>query len=88
MDGGRISGGEERDRREGFIGATQPAYRVVLTDGDDDGLRVRRPARSDAWRRVRTSSRARRAEMGGDFDLNRAVLDRMMATMEFIGVVQ
>ena len=27
-------------------------------------------------------------EMGGDFDLNRAVLDRMMATMEFIGVIQ
>ena len=32
---------------------------------------------------ARTSS-----QMGGDFDLNRAVLDRMMATMEFIGVVQ
>ena len=28
------------------------------------------------------------SEMGGDYDLNRAVLDRMMATMEFIGVIQ
>ena len=32
---------------------------------------------------VRTSSL-----MGGDFNLNRAVLDRMMATMEFIGTIQ
>lgn len=28
------------------------------------------------------------AEMGGDYDLNRAVMDRMMATIEFIGTVQ
>ena len=72
----------------GFIGATQPATRVRVTGNDGRPLRVRRPARADASRRVRTSSPGRRAEMGGDFDLNRAVLDRMMATMEFIGVIQ
>ena len=87
MDGNSISGGDESDRREGFIGATQPAYRVVLTDGDETAyiyVVQLGPTLEEGPNLVaRTTS-----EMGGEFDLNRAVLDRMMATMEFIGVVQ
>ena len=87
MDGDRISGGDESDRREGFIGATQPAYRVVVTDGDETAyvyVVQLGPTLEEGPNLVARTT----TEMGGDFDLNRAVLDRMMATMEFIGVIQ
>jgi hypothetical protein len=87
IDDDRVHDGDERDRVEGFIGATQPAYRVVVSDGDETAyLYVVQlgPTLAEGPNLVaRTTS-----EMGGDFDLNRAVLDRMMATMEFIGIIQ
>jgi hypothetical protein len=79
--------GDESERADGVIGATQPAYRLVVSDGDETTyLYVVQlgPTLEEGPNLVaRTTS-----EMGGDFDLNRAVLDRMMATMEFIGIIQ
>ena len=87
IDGERAHDGEEGDRDEGMIGATQPAYRVEVTQGDETAYEYvvqLGPTPEEGPNLVaRTTS-----EMGGDFDLNRAVLDRMMATMEFIGVIQ
>ncbi len=78
---------ETSDRAEGYVGVTQPAFRVEITDGDEEAYEyvVQLGESYETGRNLvaRTST-----EMGGDFDLNRAVLDRMMATMEFIGVIQ
>jgi hypothetical protein len=75
------------DERSGFIGATQPATRVRMTGNDADVYEYviqLGPTLEEGPNLVaRTSSL-----MGGDYDLNRAILDRMMATMEFIGVIQ
>ena len=49
---------EISDRREGLIGATQPATRVTVAGNDGDDLRVRRPARAD----TRGGSEPRRAD--------------------------
>lgn len=84
--------GEELARDEGYIGITQSAVRLELGgDGDE---------RPSAWREyayivqlgptpaegpnlyVRTAS-----DMGGDYELNKAVLDRIMATMELLGSI-
>jgi hypothetical protein len=79
--------GDESERADGVIGATQPAYRLVVSGGGETAyLYVVQlgPTLEEGPNLVaRTTS-----EMGGDFDLNRAVLDRMMATMEFIGIIQ
>jgi hypothetical protein len=87
IDDDRVHDGDESERAEGMIGATQPAYRVVVTDGGETAyLYVVQlgPTLAEGPNLVaRTTS-----EMGGDFELNRAVLDRMMATMEFIGTIQ
>ncbi len=78
---------ETSDRAEGYVGVTQPAFRVRITDGNEEAYEyvVQLGESYETGRNLvaRTST-----EMGGDFDLNRAVLDRMMATMEFIGVIQ
>jgi hypothetical protein len=75
------------DEDSGFVGATQPATRVRLAGNDGEHYEYvvqLGPTLEEGPNLVaRTSSL-----MGGDFDLNRAVLDRMMATMEFIGVIQ
>ena len=70
-----------------FIGATQPATRTRMAGNDGDLYEYvvqLGPTLEDGPNLVvRTSSL-----MGGDYGLNRAILDRMMATMEFIGVIQ
>ena len=75
------------DQRTGLIGATQPATRVRMIGNDADLYEYvvqLGPTLEEGPNLVaRTSSL-----MGGDYDLNRAILDRMMATMEFIGVIQ
>jgi hypothetical protein len=75
------------DQRSGLVGATQPATRVRMAGNDADVYEYviqLGPSLEEGPNLVaRTSS-----QMGGDYDLNRAVLDRMMATMEFIGVIQ
>jgi hypothetical protein len=87
IDGARKYDGEVTDRHEGVIGATQPATRVRVTDGDVERyeyvVQLGRTPEEGPNLVARTAS-----DMGGDFDLNRAVLDRMMATMEFIGTIQ
>lgn len=87
IDGEREHGGEEGERTEGIIGATQSAYRVEVTDGGETAyeyvVQLGETSEEGPNLVARTTT-----EMGGDFDLNRAVLDRMMATMEFIGVIQ
>jgi hypothetical protein len=87
IDGPRVHTGEEGERVEGMIGATQPAYRVEIAGGGETDyeyvVQLGRTVEEGPNLVARTST-----EMGGDFDLSRAVLDRMMATMEFIGVIQ
>jgi hypothetical protein len=87
VDGDRGYHGDITDRREGFVGATQPATRVLVVVGDvqhyEYVVQLGETPEEGPNLVARTTS-----EMGGDFDLNRAVLDRMMGTMEFIGVIQ
>lgn len=83
-------------REEGRVGVTQDAVRIELRGAAGSGGQM--PAE---WREyayvvqlgptpeegpnlyVRTAT-----DMGGDYELNRAVLDRIMATIEFVGSVQ
>ena len=78
---------EVSDRAEGFIGVTQSAYRVMVSTQDITHyyyvVQLGRSFEEGPNLIAYTDT-----TMGGDFDLNRAVLDRMMATMEFIGVIQ
>jgi hypothetical protein len=87
IDGDRGYHGEISERQEGMVGATQPATRIEVTDGDVTAyeyvVQLGRTLEEGPNLVARTST-----EMGGDFDLNRAILDRMVATMEFIGVIQ
>jgi hypothetical protein len=88
IDGDRGYEGEVVRRDEGMIGATQPATRVEVVELGGvtayEYVVQLGPTLEEGPNLVaRTSS-----EMGGDFDLNRAILDRMMSTMEFIGVIQ
>ena len=87
IDGERETDGEESERAEGMIGATQPAYRVEITEDGETAYEYvvqLGPTPEEGPNLVARTT----TEMGGDFELNRAVLDRMMATMEFIGTIQ
>ena len=88
IDGERDYGtGEVSDREEGFVGVTQPAYRVTVTDGDETTYEyVVQLGRTleEGPNLVASAS----TERDGDFELNRAVLDRMMASMELIGSIE
>ena len=83
---GERTRGEIEVREDGFVGVTQPAYRAMITTGDETAYEYvvqLGPTSEEGPNLVaRTSS-----EMGGDFELNMAVLDRMMSTMEFIGSI-
>ena len=87
LDGGRRYHHDFTDRDEGIIGGTQPATRVrFVADGVEHYeyvVQLGRTPEEGPNLVARTTS-----DMGGDFDLNQAVLDRMMATMEFIGTIQ
>lgn len=93
VDGGVGWVDEILSRQEGIIGRTQPAVRVEV-----QGTGAVRPVnlRETAYvvqlgptpeegpnLVVRTTT-----DMGGDYELNVAVLDRIMATMELIGTIQ
>jgi len=85
---------EAISRELGIVGATQPAVRVEYRPDD-------RSARPANWRAyvyvvqlgpteeegpnlvLRTAT-----DMGGGYELNKAVLDRIVATLEFIGTIQ
>jgi hypothetical protein len=96
LQGDRGSFEEAVSREFGIVGATQPAVRVEYQGALGDGGQM-----PPDWREyvyvvqlgptaeegpnllIRTST-----DMGGDYDLNKAVLDRIVATMELIGTVQ
>jgi len=69
-------------REDGIVGETQAAARVE--DGGEYVYLVQLgPPGEGPTLVARTNS-----DMGGDHELNKAVLDRIMATMEFIGTVE
>jgi hypothetical protein len=79
-------GSEILERQEGLVGMTQAAERVTwMHDGDTIYHYVIElgPPGEGPLLVVGTSD-----GQDGDFDLNMAVLDRMVATMEFTGVIQ
>jgi hypothetical protein len=88
IEGERDYGAAEVSEREtGFVGVTQPAYRVTVTDGDEityEYVIQLGPTLEEGPNLVASTG----TERGGDFELNRAVLDRMMASMEFIGSIE
>jgi hypothetical protein len=87
MEGDSGSFDDAISREFGIIGRTQPAvrveyeasgarryvYQVQLGPTPEEGPNLL----------VETST-----EMGGDYELNKAVLDRIMATMELTGTIQ
>jgi len=87
IEGERTYGSAEvTDREEGFVGVTQPAYRATITTADETAYEYviqLGPTPEEGPNLVVSTS----SEMGGDLELNMAVLDRMMATMEFIGTI-
>jgi hypothetical protein len=88
QDGERDDPSDIIDRQEGIVGATQPATRLRYVEDDEveyyEYVVQLGPTPEEGPSLIaRTSS-----HMGGDYDLNQAILDRMMQTMEFIGVVQ
>lgn len=82
MDGD-VGSFEDPIRREFVVVGGQDAVRVE----DEDVYRYQiqlGPTPEEGPNLVVTTSR----EMGGDFELNKAVLDRIMATIAFIGSIQ
>jgi len=76
------SGEDSPDREDGIIGETQAAVRVE--NGEEYVYLVQLGPPGEGPTLVARTS----VEMGGDYELNKAVLDRIMATMEFIGTVE
>jgi hypothetical protein len=75
---------EDAVRRESVIvGSTQEATRVEYDESYLYQVQLG-PTPEEGPNLVVTTT----TEMGGDYELNRAVLDRIMSTMEFIGSVQ
>src|SRR5688500_15084560 len=75
---------EDAVRRETVIvGSTQEATRVEYDDSYLYQVQLG-PSPEEGPNLLVTTT----TEMGGDYELNKAVLDRIMSTMEFIGSVQ
>jgi hypothetical protein len=81
-------------RDEGIVGSTQVAVRVEVQGGGSGEMpsgweetayvvQLGPTAEDGPNLVIRTNT-----DMGGDYELNVAVLDRMMATMELIGTIQ
>ncbi len=66
-----------------IVGSTQEATRVEYDDSYLYQVQLG-PTPEEGPNLVVTTT----TEMGGDYELNKAVLDRIMATMEFIGSIQ
>jgi hypothetical protein len=85
---------EAVSREFGLVGGTQTAVRVEYRPGDESAqpadwrayLYVIQlgPTEEEGPNLVLQTS----TEMGGDYELNKAVLDRIVATLEFIGTTQ
>jgi hypothetical protein len=88
IDGEREYGSAEvLEREEGIVGATQSAYRA-LVEFDDETVYEYVVQLGPTWEEGPNLVVGTADTRGDDFELNRAVLDRMMATMEFIGTIQ
>jgi hypothetical protein len=70
-------------RESVIVGSTQEATRVEYDDSYLYQVQLG-PTPEEGPNLVVTTT----TEMGGDYELNKAVLDRIMSTMEFIGSVQ
>ena len=66
-----------------IVGSTQEATRVEYQDSYLYQVQLGPTPEEGPNLLVTTTT-----EMGGDYELNKAVLDRIMATMEFIGTIQ
>jgi hypothetical protein len=92
LDGARGYLGEPMSRDEGMI-AGQSAFRIETGGTSDDPagdgtmyeyvVQLGPPGDQAPNLVARTDT-----DMGGDYELNKAVLDRIMATIEFIGSIQ
>lgn len=83
IDGAVEIDGEPTSADEGVIGRTQPATRFQTQDETIYVVELGPSAEIGPNLVARTST-----EMGGDYELNVAVLDRMMATMELLGSIE
>lgn len=96
LEGDRGSVEETISREFGLVGGTQPAVRVEERGAEGEGGIM-----PSSWREysylvqlgpteehgpnlvIRTDT-----DMGGDYELNKAVIDRIVATLELIGTIQ
>jgi hypothetical protein len=87
LDGDRGYHDDFISNEEVVVGATQVAHRIeVESDGTtmyEYVVQLGPTPEEGPNLLARTDT-----DMGGDYDLNRAVLDRIMATIEFIGTIQ
>jgi hypothetical protein len=74
---------EDPISREFVVVGGQDAVRVEYEDSYLYQIQLGRTPEEGPNLVVRTTT-----EMGGDYELNKAVLDRMMATIEFVGSIQ
>lgn len=87
VDGLRIYPEDPTSRQEGILGATQPAVRVEVAGDAGETMYeyvigLGPTAEGGPNLVVHTDT-----AMGGDYELNKAVLDRMMTTIEFTGTI-
>lgn len=91
IPGDRGFHGEIVSRQDGLVGG-QYATRLLVAgtpDDPDDGTSYEYVVQLGPTPEAGPNLVARTdTSMGGDFDLNRAVLDRIMSTMEFVGSTQ
>jgi len=91
LQGDRGYTSEPISREEVIVGATQTAVRIEVegTSNSDDGTMYEYVVQLGPTLEEGPNLVARTdTDMGGDYELNKAVLDRIMATMEFIGSIQ
>ena len=82
---------EPISREEIIVGSTQEAVRIEVagTSNSDDGTMYEYVVQLGPTLEEGPNLVARTdTDMGGDYELNKAVLDRIMATIEFIGTIQ
>lgn len=82
---------EPISREEVVVGATQTAVRVEVagTADSDSGMSYEYVVQLGPTLEDGPNLLARTdTDMGGDYELNKAILDRIMASIEFVGTVQ
>lgn len=88
MEGDSGSFDEEISRESGVVGGTQPAVRVEYERNDGGRYYVYQvqlgPTPEEGPNLLARTS----TDMAGDYELNKAVLDRIIATMELVGTIQ